>query len=427
MSYLLQRQGWYVYNRRVPEFVKDYDAREKVRIALGTQCKRTALKKACVLNDEIEGYWQSLIQYKNKHSSQSYKNVVQLAKELGFRYLPSMKLAEGELIDILTRLQCAKQVKNKEPLVSALLGGEVKQGITFSEALERFWGYSKPTLMGKNEAQQKRWRGPRLKAVNNFIKAVGDRQLEEITNLDLVAFRDWWLKRIEKDGIKPDTVNKDFTHLKGIIETVSAHEGLEIDTSKLFKKIYIKEGRANTRASYTTNYIQSQLLSPTYLNKLDEEAQAIFKILANTGARPIEIVNLTKDDIKLNHAVPHIHIQPRKGYALKTTESERKIPLTNQTLSVFQKYTEGFDSYRSNSDRLSLVINTWLTKNNLRPTQKHSLYSLRHSFQDRLNALELPDRIQCMLMGHAFKRPKYGQGATLEHLKQVMKSISVCY
>lgn len=55
-----------------------------------------------------------------------------------------------------------------------------------------------------------------------------------------------------------------------------------------------------------------------------------------------------------------------------------------------------------------------LRKEKLLPTVDHKIYSLRHSFQDRLTEIGVPDRIQVQLMGHRFKRTQYGQGASLE-------------
>ncbi len=144
-----------------------------------------------------------------------------------------------------------------------------------------------------------------------------------------------------------------------------------------------------------------------------------------TGARPIELVNLSADDIFLDEQIPYIHIRPHKGYSLKTRESERKLPLVGYALKTFKEYPNGFVKYKGKSDLLSANINDYLGSNNLRPTPKHSLYSFRHSFQDRLNALELPDRFQCLLMGHKFKRPAYGEGATLEHLRDIISRISI--
>jgi integrase len=60
----------------------------------------------------------------------------------------------------------------------------------------------------------------------------------------------------------------------------------------------------------------------------------------------------------------------------------------------------------------------------MRPTLRHSLYSLRHSFEDRLTALDPPDKIIAVLMGHKHQRPKYGAGPTLEHLQSWMNRIA---
>ncbi|MEM9678879.1 MAG: DUF6538 domain-containing protein [Bacteroidota bacterium] len=425
MNYLVSRNGWFSYSRRVPNIFKEFDPREKVRIALNTQCKRTALKKACALNDETESYWQSLARANKKHSDERYKEIVKLSRQLGFTYIPCAVLSEGDLMELHTRIQFLKNKMNNETVVSAILGGEEQSGVLLSQALERFWEYAKPNLTDKNSDQQRKWKNPRKKAVNNFVKAVGDKDINTITHQDILTFRDWWMERMDEEEIKADTVNKDFTHLKGVLETVSTHDELNLNIETLFKKIHLKEHKINQRASYTTEFIRDEILNPITLKQLDGEARSLLYILANIGARPIELVNLIADDIKLNHEVPHVHIKPRKGYSLKTTESERKLPLIGKALEAFKAYPNGFNIYRGNSDKLSVDINAYLTKNNLRPTEKHSLYSLRHSFQDRLNALELPDRIQCQLMGHKFHRPKYGSGATLEHLKSTMITLSL--
>ena len=53
-------------------------------------------------------------------------------------------------------------------------------------------------------------------------------------------------------------------------------------------------------------------------------------------------------------------------------------------------------------------------ENGLRPTKDHSVYSLRHSFKDRLIGAEAPDSLIDSLMGHKTYKPKYGKGPSLE-------------
>ncbi|MGB5927758.1 MAG: hypothetical protein WBH03_06265, partial [Cyclobacteriaceae bacterium] len=71
----------------------------------------------------------------------------------------------------------------------------------------------------------------------------------------------------------------------------------------------------------------------------------------------------------------------------------------------------------------SYLSNKYLRYYALLPSTNHSVYSLRHSFQDRLLEFGAPDRIQTELMGRRFQRPKYGTGGSLEVKKSWMEKI----
>jgi len=60
LKYIIKRNGWYHFTRRVPGHVKFLDKREKIRMALKTQCPKTAQKMALDINADIEKYWQKL-------------------------------------------------------------------------------------------------------------------------------------------------------------------------------------------------------------------------------------------------------------------------------------------------------------------------------------------------------------------------------
>jgi len=419
MRYLLKRNGWYIYSRRIPQFLRNFDRRRRITLALNTQCRNTASDRLVILNKEVEDYWKALVEAKQTHCEVKFK-------QLGFIYRSTNDLLDsGKLEEILNRVLTVKKFGYDKNITPALLGVEEKQTIQLSGALEKFWEYSKPTLIKKNPDQQRKWKNARRKAVNNFIKVVGDLNILEITNRDLVKFRDWWVVKIEKADMKNNSANKDFSCLRTIIDTVSTHEQLDIDVQKLFKKIRLKNYSEETRNSYTPEFIKQEILKPKNIDLLDKEIKSLLYVCIETGARPIEIVNLVADDIFLDEPVPYIYIRPRKGYSLKTRESKRKLPLVGQALNVFKDYPNGFVKYFTKSNMFSDHLNSFLSENNLRPTQKHSLYSFRHSFQDRLTALELPDRIQCQLMGHKFRRPKYGSGSSLEHLQAIMQKVSL--
>lgn len=135
--------------------------------------------------------------------------------------------------------------------------------------------------------------------------------------------------------------------------------------------------------------------------------------MIETGLRPSEIVNLREGTIMLDAPIPHVRVMP-DGRRLKTGDSEREMPLVDVALAAMKLRPGGFPRYRDKASALSATVNKFLSENGLRPTRDHSVYSLRHSFKDRLVALEAPDSLIDCLMGHKTYKPKYGKGPSLE-------------
>lgn len=94
-------------------------------------------------------------------------------------------------------------------------------------------------------------------------------------------------------------------------------------------------------------------------------------------------------------------------------------------LEAFKRFPNGFEKFHDEPDAISNSTNKFLREKGLFPSDQHSVYSLRHSFQDRLTSIDTPDRIQAELIGHKFDRPKYGDGPTLELKAEWMKKISL--
>ena len=121
--------------------------------------------------------------------------------------------------------------------------------------------------------------------------------------------------------------------------------------------------------------------------------------------------------------IPHVKILP-EGRRLKTEDSEREIPLVGVALVALRLHPNGFPRYRDKSSNLSATLNKFLTENKLRPTRGHTVYSLRHSFKDRLIGAEAPDSLIDSLMGHKTYKPKYGKGPSLELKLKFLSAIA---
>lgn len=132
---------------------------------------------------------------------------------------------------------------------------------------------------------------------------------------------------------------------------------------------------------------------------------------------------LTAAQIRLDGPVPYIQIEP-VGRQLKSHNAERRIPLTGISLEAFRQFPNGFPRY-ANNPSLSDTVNKFLRENTLMETDQHTLYGLRHSFEDRLLAAGVDERIRRDLMGHSLDRERYGKGATLEHLTTLLAPIAL--
>lgn len=121
--------------------------------------------------------------------------------------------------------------------------------------------------------------------------------------------------------------------------------------------------------------------------------------------------------------MPHISIEA-EGRTLKSQASKRVIPLAGVSLDAFREFPKGFPRYRDGAS-LSATVNKFLRENGLCETEDHTLYSLRHSFEDRMLAVGVDERIRRDLFGHSLNRERYGAGASLEHKLRIVQSVAL--
>jgi len=162
---------------------------------------------------------------------------------------------------------------------------------------------------------------------------------------------------------------------------------------------------------------------------MNAEARAVLFTLIDTGARLGEITNLTADRIHLDTPAPYIEIAPRldpdNRREIKTRSSIRKIPLIGLSLAALRKFPDGFPRYRDKETVLSNTLNKFFREYNLFPAADHTIYSFRHSFEDRMKEAGIDHELRCLLMGHAIKRPRYGSGGSMEWQHKELKKIEI--
>jgi integrase len=424
MEYIICKNGWYHFNRRVPIELAQFDPRRFVQKSLKTDSRKIAVKKAALYNQHLEAYWHGLVSTNQSFDTINYKVVTDQCRYFGYNYFPIEDLVTKPIMELVTRLFEMEKRSDNKSQVEALLGGASTPHVTINDALERYWDLSKHLLVDRSPDQIRKWRNPLIKAIKNLVNCVGNKPIHELSRDDLLKFRDWWIERIVEEKLRSSTARKDFIHVKIVIAEVARNVKIKIDFDHIFSDLPLPKDDAEARRPFETDYIIS-LFATGKLDGLEAQAKYMLFASAETGAGCSELVGLRPQDIRLNHAIPHISIEPYEGHKLKTKFRKRIIPLVGYALEAFSRFPDGFTKYKGSPDYLSNTIGKYLRENDLLPSEYHSAYSLRHSFQDRLTNADVPDRTQVDLMGHQFDRQKYGTGPTLEKKADWLRKIQL--
>ncbi|GAA6159154.1 tyrosine-type recombinase/integrase [Ruegeria sp. HU-ET01832] len=382
-----------------------------------------AEQKALAVWQQLLDAWELKVHGQSEDAEIKFRAAKNLAQARGFNYLPSTSVAQLPLAELLNRVEAISVLENRPDTIEAgaLLGAVPAPKITISRALELYWEHTVDLTLNKDDDQVRRWKNPKRKAIQNLINLIGDKPISKITRHDMIEFRKWWIDRIKEEGLTPNSANKDFTHASSVLRVVNDMEGLGLDLP--LYKLSLKDAAQKKRPSFSTAWIKEQILKEGALTGLNGEAKCLLLGMINTGYRPSEAANLTPPQIRLDADTPHISIEPVER-ELKSEASRRELPLVGVSLEAFRNYPGGFPRYRG-KDSLSATVNKFLRENGLLETPDHTMYSLRHSFEDRMIAAEVDDRIRRDLFGHTLNHQRYGQGATLEHKARILQSIAV--
>jgi integrase len=423
MQYILLRNGRYYFNRRVPETLRKLEPREYIRFALKTSDRKAAQRLAVRHNEQLEAYWNTLLITGQNGHPEEYKAISSRATHLGFPYYPSEAIAALPIQSIIQRTQHVAQHKLTEAHVEAVMGKCKPPSLPLSLVFDKYYDLSKGKLINKSTHQVRKWRNPRVNAIQNLIRIIGNKTLTDIARDDVQKFRDWWIERVKTENLSADSANKQIIFIKTMLAAVDEDLRIGIDVDYLFKKMLLVNENEKRRLPFATDYITNTLLNSDTLSGLNDQARWSIFACAETGAGINELTGLLPEDIFLDAEIPFIQIKPRKGRVLKTKYRPRTIPLVGYALDAFRACPNGFTKYHDRTDSLSGLLGKYFRQHKLLPTDQHSIYSLRHSFQDRLLSVNTPDRIQADLMGHKFGRPRYGDGATLAHKLEWMQKI----
>ena len=427
-DFLTRRNGTWHFARRVPTEFAHLDRRgvvrhsTKIRIA-SDRAAVHASRVAEKFNSSLELHWRALADSDSREGLDSYTEARRRARQLGFDYVENAQLVAAPAAERLERLETlvTNDLVNDGGAREAVLGLKKKPVFKVSKIFEEYEAETKDQILDLSPDQLRIWRNARKRVVKSFAGVVGDKLITELTVDDAIDFRNFWRDRVVQEGIAAKSANREVGQLSGMIKELNILRRLGLPD--LFKGLRLKGEVDKEPTPYETKFVQNRLLADGALDGLNEDARYIIYVIADTGLRPSEVVNLNRKTIHLNARIPYVSVLP-DGRRLKTDDSLREIPLVGAALAALKAKPDGFPRYRDNSSTFSATANKFLLENGLRPTEEHTVYSLRHSFKDRLIAAEAQDSLIDSLMGHDTYKPKYGKGPSLELKRKYLQRIA---
>lgn len=252
------------------------------------------------------------------------------------------------------------------------------------------------------------------RAVEYLVAASGNKALLAYTKSDATAFRDALYAR----KLSTSSVERVMTTIKAIVAFVMSESG--ITAPNPFAGVYLnRQEKAEDRKPIPLPVIR---VVQAKCREIDDDLRWLIALISDTGLRLSEAVGLAVSDVQLNSSIPHLVVQPHAWRSLKTTASERLVPLTGEALWAAERIIEAnssgwaFPRYnrseRTNANSASAALNKWLGSY---VPEKCVVHSFRHSLRDRLRAVECPSDVVDAIGGWTTigEGQGYGQGYPL--------------
>ena len=367
------RSDVFYYVRRIPADIRSYYQADRVSLSLRTKSQAIANRAAQSITQRLEDYW------------------------LGLR-LQQIDIPAIHLLNNQSMPQSNDMLLSEAQNLYVSLKGADKDK-TFTRTAERNVGY--------------------------VIKVLGDHPVTLYSSSDAARFRDWLIDQ----GMAKETIKRVFSSIRSIVNLAIRERGLEGQNG--FAGTFMPEGlRVQKRQPIPIDDIRN---IQKQCQAADDPLRWIVALLSDTGMRLGEVIGLLKNDVIVNTDVPHISLKPHPWRRLKTTGSERQVPLVGASLWAAQRLFQNTDGcefafprycseagHKTNS--ASAALNKWL-KNHA--SKEAVIHSFRHSMRDRLRAVECPSDIIDQIGGWstAGVGHSYGKGYSIEVLYRWMKQL----
>ena len=277
----------------------------------------------------------------------------------------------------------------------------------------------------KGSAKDKTFYSAGTRNIGYVVECLGCRALDNYSTADGSKFRDWLVAK----GLAGSSIKRVFSSIKAIVNMVIQEHGLDIRNP--FSGIYLPSNDDSVRrhpiSASNIKRIQSEC------RVANDDLRWLIALISDSGMRLAEATGLHIDDLVLDAEIPYIQVQPHPWRTLKTSSSKRVIPLVGASLwaakaikanttgkHCFPRYTNDTDC---NSNSASAALNKWMQSIIGRGNVIHGF---RHSFRDRLRAIEAATDLIDQLGGWSLQTvgQGYGNGYPMSVLSSAMNKIA---
>lgn len=442
----LKKRGktWHL-RMRVPTRYASVEEKTEITRSLKTGDETQAEARAAVVEAQILAELDARLAGIDLPGSAShYEAIARLATARGFGYRPAQELSHGDLGEVLRRVDALKSAGDApgSEAAAALLGGVERPRRTLSQLAEEMADLNKYETDNKNRQQLHDWKQKWRRVSKRLIDVMGrDPEVEDITAADIFTLKDQLQERVKAGNMDVGSANKDLQYLGRMIR--DHHKSfnrvdfkLPTDGVRCDPVIRRKKGR---KPPVPMDYLEKWVIMANWKG-VNDELRDIMLIALETGCRESEIFNLPTEAISINHDIPHIFIQEEDGVdgevrQIKTISSERRVPLVGVALEAARRHPTGFPRYRGNRNFSNAATKVMRAKG-LLPSEPAStrrnadgsrkpVYvtagGVRHSFEDRLDAVGVASDTRGDLMGHDVGRVRgrehYGDKTLPERLE----------
>jgi integrase len=388
--YTFVRRGYFYFSRRVPSDLQSHYACSRIVHGLRTRSPQRAKSLADVAAAQLDAYWTQI--------------------RLAQMDVPGMAF-----------------VKSRPKTIPLGLSRDVGQAIekpddcpAMSDAVDLY-------LRLRGNGRPKTFAVDIRRAAGYLTQLAQDRPLSSYSRQDALALRDWLVGR----GLAGSSVTRAFSNVNAVFNFAVSELALNITNP--FRGVYHdRQAGVVIRKPIPVQDIRKVQQACRDLN---DDMRWLIAIVSDTGMRLAEVAGLAREDLcDLDGPMPYLKVQRHPWRGLKTTSSDRLVPLVGEAFwGARQAYGQGdgsaflFPRYNragtTSANSASAALNKWMGEY---VPDGCTMHSFRHSMRDRLRAVQCPSDITDQIGGwaRAGVGQGYGTGYPLEILHHWMKKVS---